>query len=145
MTTQTIPAKIERAVEKAASSPADSIIQRIAERLGGAANAAAVYGTAVERDGVTIIPVAKVRWGFGGGSGSGEGRTGEGSRQGGGSGEGGGGGVLATPMGYIEIHNGEAQYKQINDPMSLLLVPPIIIAGGITAWLALSGLRRLVR
>jgi uncharacterized spore protein YtfJ len=121
------------------------MIQRIAERLGGAANAAAVYGTAVERDGVTVIPVAKVRWGFGGGSGSGEGRMAEGSRQGGGSGEGGGGGVLATPMGYIEIANGAAEYKPIKDPMTLLFVPPVIIAGGVAAWLALSGLRRLVR
>lgn len=145
MTTQTRPHQVERAVEKATATPADSIIQRIAERLGGAANAAAVYGTPVEREGVTVIPVAKVRWGFGGGSGSGEGHTAEGGRQGGGSGEGGGGGVLATPIGYIEIQNGTAEYKPIKDPMALLLVPPIIIAGGIAAWLALGGLRRLVR
>jgi hypothetical protein len=55
-----------------------SFVERVAERMGLHASAKAVYAEPVERDGVTIIPVAKVRWGFGGGSGSKSGKRGKG-------------------------------------------------------------------
>jgi hypothetical protein len=41
----------------------------MAEKLGAAARAATIFGDPVERDGVTVIPVARARWGFGGGMG----------------------------------------------------------------------------
>ncbi|HSS75824.1 MAG TPA: hypothetical protein VLV54_03680 [Thermoanaerobaculia bacterium] len=41
---------------------------RLAEKLGVTARAATVFGEAVERDGMTVIPVAKARRGLGGGS-----------------------------------------------------------------------------
>src|SRR5215213_5611875 len=47
----------------------DGFIERMAERVGGKASVRAVFGDPIERDGITIIPVAKVRWGFGGGAG----------------------------------------------------------------------------
>jgi Sporulation protein YtfJ (Spore_YtfJ) len=50
----------------------------------------------ISADGKTIVPVAKVRYGFGGGSGRKPGENG----QHGGSG---GGGFMARPVGYIEI------------------------------------------
>ncbi len=61
-----------------------------------------VYGEPVERDGVTIVPVAQVRWGFGIGSGFRENplRTG-------------GGGAVASPVGYLEIRAGGCQYVPI--------------------------------
>lgn|GEM_PF-6813597 len=46
-------------------------LDRMAERLGAAAGVKSAYGEPVERDGVTVIPVAKVAWGFGGGDSSG--------------------------------------------------------------------------
>lgn len=41
----------------------------MAEKLGATARAATIFGDPVERDGVTDIPVARARWGFGGGVG----------------------------------------------------------------------------
>ncbi|MGD9890956.1 MAG: spore germination protein GerW family protein [Dehalococcoidia bacterium] len=133
--------EMQQEIDRAVHGQAGAILDRLAERLRGAANAAAVYGTPVVRDGVTVIPVAKVRWGFGGGGGTGTSPGDKGS----GSGEGGGGGVLATPMGYIEMRDGSTEFKQITDPMTMLIVPPIIIASGITAMLVLRGLRLLIR
>ena len=69
-----------------------------------------VFGDPVEREGITVIPVAKARFGFGGGGGAG-GREGEE-----GSGGGGGGGALVNPVGYIELHDGAARFKRISSP-----------------------------
>ena len=133
----------EREVQRQVASPVGRFIEGIADRLGGRATAAAVYGAPIERDGVTVIPVAKVRWGFGGGSGSGAGRAGEGGQ---GSGVGGGGGVFASPVGYIEIKNGETEFRRIKDPTAVLLaVPPIIVAGSVALWVLFRGIRRIVR
>src|SRR4051794_31139077 len=93
------------------NGPASTIIQQLADRLGAQARASTVYGEPVERDGVTVIPVARVRWGFGGGGGTSTGEAGEGS------GSGGGGGVMASPIGYIEIKNGESRYRPVRDPV----------------------------
>lgn len=139
MTAIQIPEQVEQQVKQAAGGPAEAFLERLAERLRGAAGAAAVYGTPVERDGLTVIPVARVRWGFGGGSGSGEGAEGSGS------GMGAGGGVSATPLGYIEIRDGIAEFKPIRDPGTLLMVPPVILAGGIAAVLVIGAIRRLFR
>jgi hypothetical protein len=48
-------------------------------------------------------------------------------------------------MGYIEMRDGSTEFKQINDPMTMLIIPPIIIASGISAMLILRGLRLLFR
>jgi uncharacterized spore protein YtfJ len=126
--------------EAAASSRLDALAERLAERVGGVANAGAVFGDPVERGGVTVIPVAKVRWGAGGGGG-----TGVKSRQGGedtGEGGGGGAGVMASPVGYIEIRDGEARFVRVREPADLV---PMTLAAGFGAWLLLRGLRGLFR
>ena len=90
-------------------------VSGLGERLGAAARVNAVFGEPVERDGVTVIPVAKVSWGFGGGGG------GEGEQEG----HGGGGGARANAQGFIEIEGGHARYRPIRSPLrsgSLLLV-----------------------
>ena len=75
------------AEEQAASAAEGDLASRFLERLtalvGAHAGAKAVFGDPVERDGLTVIPVARVRWGVGGGGGTGLD----------GSGTGGGGGV----------------------------------------------------
>ena len=85
------------------SSSADRFIGTMAERLGAVAKAATVFGEPVERDGVTVIPVAKARWGFGGGAGRSKDEDGAG----------GGGGVTVTPVGFIEIKHHEANFRPI--------------------------------
>jgi uncharacterized spore protein YtfJ len=89
-------------------SPA-GLFEKLAEKLGVAARAATVFGDAVERDGMTVIPVAKARWGMGGGSG----RRGLAARQ---EGMGGGGGVIVQPVGYIEMKGGESRFRPIVTP-----------------------------
>jgi uncharacterized spore protein YtfJ len=83
----------------------DDLVARLAKRLGGSMRASAAFGKPVERGGVTVIPVAKARWAFGGGSG------GDGQQQGGG----GGGAGTIRPLGYIEVRESGAAFKPIRD------------------------------
>jgi hypothetical protein len=76
----------------------------------------AVYGEPVERDGVTIIPIARVR-----------------SKR---------GATAAAPAGYIEISNGRVAFHPIRHPATVLLpAAAVILAGGIAASMVLSVLR----
>jgi uncharacterized spore protein YtfJ len=74
----------------------------------------AVYGDAVERDGVTVIPVARTVWGFGGGTGPGD------------DGAGGGGGGMTVPVGYIRIAGGRANFRPIVSPGPMLVTAALI-------------------
>jgi len=94
----------------------NSFIEGLAHQLGIVANAKNIYGEPVERDGVTVIPVAKVGYGFGGGSGKKEKEEGMG----------GGGGLGLMPVGYIEIKNGETRFRRTYD--LLAFVPAILTA-----------------
>ncbi len=132
-------ARVLREAREAASGATASFVERIAARLGLHASASAVFGEPVERDGVTVIPVAKVRWGFGG---AGRGIEGEGDEDDIGEGLGACGGVMARPLGYIEVRDGQAAFHRINDPASFV---PLVVAGAIAAWLTLRGLARLLR
>lgn len=96
---------------------ATSLLERLAERLGGKASVTAVFGTPIVCDGVTVIPVARVGFGFGGGAGReiGTSKRGEGG--------GGGGGAEARPLGFIEVREGAAVFKPIRDPWVDVVVP----------------------
>jgi uncharacterized spore protein YtfJ len=92
----------------------NELLERIGQTVGQRAQVATVFGEPVERDSVTVIPVAKTRFGFGGGGGSG-------SRQGNeGSGGGGGGGAMVSPVGYIEMRNDSAEFKRIATSLDLV-------------------------
>jgi uncharacterized spore protein YtfJ len=45
---------------------ADELLKRIGRAVGDKANVSTVFGEPVERAGITVIPVAKARFGFGG-------------------------------------------------------------------------------
>jgi uncharacterized spore protein YtfJ len=109
----------------------NDVLDRVAESVGTRANVAAVFGEPIEREGLTVIPVAKARFGFGGGGGSGA-REGED-----GSGGGGGGGAAVSPVGYIEVRDGGAEFKRIFAPTDLV---PVVVA----ASLATLTLKRLL-
>lgn len=138
-------------------------VERMAERVGGKASVRAVFGDPIERDGITIVPVARVRWGFGGGAGSGPVAVGPGrpaasafSEPGDvqpadamgangaatGFGSGGGGGVAADPIGWLEIGPDGGTFQAIS---SARPSPGFILAAGATAALVLRGLAKLVR
>ncbi len=115
------------------------MVRALAEKVGWAARADAVFGDPVERDDVTVIPVAKVRWGFGGGAGSDVSDDGDLTTDYGG---GGGGGVMASPLGFIEMKDGEATFRRVHDPAGLW---PLVVAAGVAFWLVAKGLRTLFR
>ena len=139
--------------QKAATSSIDGFVERMAERVGGKASVRAVFGDPIERDGITVIPVARVRWGFGGGAGRGPISVGPGTGEEptgsttfdeglSGAGTGGGGGVAADPVGYVEIGPDGAVFKPIVSPMPS---PGFLLAAGATAALLLRGIARLLR
>ena len=96
---------------------AEIFIGTMAEKLGAVARAATIFAEPVQRDGITVIPVAKAQWGFGGGVGH---RKDE-------DGAGGGGGVRVLPVGFIQIKNGTAEFRPIR-----IVSLPLMIAGGIS-------------
>jgi uncharacterized spore protein YtfJ len=77
---------------------ATDLLQKIGETLGSTATVKSVFGEPIRVDGKTVVPVAKVAYGFGGGFGSGK-DSASADRQG----EGGGGAVRAFPAGALEI------------------------------------------
>ena len=120
------------------SISSQNFLERLAERIGINVKASTVFADPVEKDGVTVIPVAKARWGIGGGAGSGkdpdQSQIDEGS--------GGGAGVLLSPVGYIEIKDGRARFHPIYDTGTTL---QLLLGAGIVAMLVLRGVRKLVR
>jgi uncharacterized spore protein YtfJ len=111
----------EQARKAAEEAPGSRVLEHILAQIGVHARAQAVFGEPVERDGVTVIPVARVRWGFGGGGGSAPE----------GSGSGGGGGVAADPIGYIEITSAGASFRPVAQPFGTATVVGAAIAAAI--------------
>jgi uncharacterized spore protein YtfJ len=131
--------------------PIEGFVARVADRIGAHATVKAVFGDPIERDGITVIPVAKVRWGFGGGAGGPivGGQAGEGAESGAATeaaavatGSGGGGAVTADPVGWLEIGPDGAEFKSIVPAMPS---PGFMLATGATAALVLRGIARLFR
>lgn len=105
----------------------ESIVDQIKEH----ANVDTVYGEPIERDGRTIIPVAKIAYGFGGGYGS-EGRKSEenGEDNDGGEGGGMGGGVNATPAGVVEITDYETRFIKFTNMKKLAAIAGLFFVFG---------------
>jgi uncharacterized spore protein YtfJ len=89
-----------------------SFLESLAERLQSSAQVKMVYGEPVSAEGKTIIPIAKISYGFGGGFG----RSAKSEEEGGG----GGGGVTATPLGALEITAQETRFIRFNEPQRFL-------------------------
>jgi hypothetical protein len=136
--TNDVAAAMDEARSAAGRGP-DELLERLIEAIGGRAGVDTVFGTPVERGEVTVIPVARIRWGVGGGSGGMEdGREVAPAA----SGSGGGGGVIADPVGYVELGPGGATFKPIGQPMPS---PLFLLASGVTAAIVLRSLARVVR
>lgn len=100
-------------------SDAANLLECLAEKLGGRASVSTVYGEPVTHADITIIPVARVGLGFGAGVGRIRAETAQG----------GGGGTSVSPVGYIEIKDGNAVFKPIRDPLVDVLVPVVSLIG----------------
>ena len=119
--------KLKKEIAEKNIRSADQFVAALADRIGASANAKVVFADPVERDGVSVIPVAKARWGFGGGAG----------RRMNDDGSGGGGGAMVTPIGYICIRDGEATFQRIST-----LSFPVIVLSGVVGVLFLRALLR---
>jgi uncharacterized spore protein YtfJ len=96
-----------------------SFLDRLADELAGTVNVNAVFGTAVERDGVTVIPVARARWGMGGGVAP------QSTRESARDAErrlGGGGGAIVKPIGFIVLTEGRAKFRSMRTPIGTAFV-----------------------
>ncbi len=109
---------------------ADAVLQRIGQTVGQGATVSTVFGEPVAHERITVIPVAKARFGFGGGGGAGA----RGSADG--SGGGGGGGAIVSPVGYIELSHGTARFKRISGPFERVA---LVVAASLVV-LAVKGL-----
>jgi uncharacterized spore protein YtfJ len=101
---------------------ADELLAMLADKVGARMGVSTVYGTPVERDGVTVIPVATARFGIGAGGGADPSKRQEG--------EGGGAGGTVASAGYIELKDGRSRFVPIVHPFRMLaLVCGTIVAG----------------
>ncbi|MBV7327516.1 hypothetical protein KFU94_04495 [Chloroflexi bacterium TSY] len=117
-------------------------IEQLVERIG----AEAVFGTPTTENGVTVIPVAQVEFGFGYGGGYGRsGRKSDANDQGEdnemneeetesettgdeGGGGGGGAGGRATPRGFIRITSDKVKYESIMDELRIPIAGILMVA-----------------
>ena len=109
-------AKSKPAVDSAVLREAESVsvgfqrvVEQLAKQVGAHSHASSVFGEPVKRDGVTVIPVARVIAAFGAGAGGGANDQHNTSERGG-QGFGGGGGYIVTPVGVIEVREEGARF-----------------------------------
>ena len=98
------------------------------------AQAGKVFGAPIERDGMTVVPVAKVQGGGGAGGG--------GATQGQHAGEAGSGagvGVMAKPLGVFVIRDGKVSWQPALD------LNKVILGGQVVLALALLVLRTYIK
>ncbi|MCT9096008.1 GerW family sporulation protein [Haloarchaeobius sp. HME9146] len=108
-------------------------LQATVENLRDSAHVRTVYGDPVEHGDRTVVPVARVAYGYGGGFGSGDGTEGSGS------GGGYGGGVVSTPVGALDISDGETRFVRFDERRNVArgvlagLVVGAVLAGTVLA------------
>jgi uncharacterized spore protein YtfJ len=107
-----------------------SEVQATIERAKDALTVRRVFGDPYEKDGVTVIPAARVRGGAGGGIG--EGPDGEGK------GSGSGFGVSARPSGAFVIKDAKVRWQPVIEPGKVLVAAVLVL-------LALFGARTIVK
>ena len=103
----------------AAAGGVPGLIASMAEKVGATARVGAVFGEPVERDGLTVIPVAQAMWGSGAG-----------------------GGALTRPLGYIEMTSRSATFVPLQKPWQ---DAKLVLAWALGAWLLARAIRLLLR
>jgi len=97
-----------------------AMVQSLHENLSKNSGVKSVFGEAITAGDKTLLPVAKVAYGFGGGAGSGG--AGEHNK---GEGGGGGGGVRIKPLGVFVVGPQESRFIAVHDrkrSIGLLLI-----------------------
>jgi uncharacterized spore protein YtfJ len=93
-----------------------TMLQSLHENLSSRAQVKSVFGEPISAEGKTIIPIAKIAYGFGAGVGTG----GVGDTRARGEGGGGGGAIRAVPVGVVEVSSNQpARFVPITDRKKL--------------------------
>ena len=100
------------------------------EKMSSAAHVKTVFGEPISAEGKTIIPVARVRWGFGSGFGKGPSKGQDASEMHLGQGGGGGGGVQVTPIGVVEVSAAGTRFIPFGQKKRIVLAAAIGFAIG---------------
>jgi len=103
---------------------ASEMLQKMGDSLGSKATVKSVFGEPIHAEGKTVVPIAKVAYGFGAGGGSKPGKSADASSEG----SGGGGGVAAYPVGVLEITATRTRFIPFID---LRVVAGIFMAGAL--------------
>jgi uncharacterized spore protein YtfJ len=114
-------------------------VQSILSQSRDAMTVKRVFGDPIERDGVTVVPVANIAGGVGGGGGSSSEEAGEDGEHPVSSGSGGGFGLYATPAGVYVIKGDQVRWEPA------LNLNRVILGGQIIAIVALLVLRSILK
>lgn len=105
------------AAERKTTVNIQQFFRSLGEQLQKGTGIKTVYGEPTLVQGKTIIPVARVAYGFGGGSRAN--KKGKGGEQKEGSEGGGGGGFSASPVGVVEITKEETRFVSVGEERRL--------------------------
>jgi len=120
----------------------ESDIQTLLDTFGDLrkeANVNACFGDPVTVEGRTVIPIAKVGYGFGMGAGQGpmaEGEEGlEGVQEASAGGSGGGGGMTSSPLGVVEVTSQGTRVEPVIDEQRIAVLG-LLVAAWSVFWVA---------
>jgi len=123
------------------------VLNNITERLHSTAQVKTIYGEPIVAEGKTIIPVAEVKYGFGGGGGQQGGASKLDGRPGGetaenqgetSNGMGGGGGISVRPLGVVEVSSNGTRYISFREGRKIALS----VLAGVVIGMMVFGRRR---
>jgi uncharacterized spore protein YtfJ len=92
------------------------LMRDVEQTVTSSASVKNIFGEPIQHNGRTVIPVARVAYGFGGGGGSGSGKLPQGEGEGGGAGV----GVVALPVGVVDISDEATRYISFAQERKLL-------------------------
>ena len=116
------------------------VVRSLGETIGATATVKSVFGEPVTSGQRIILPVATIRYSFGGGGGSGVGDSGEEPKKHG-SGGGGGGVVLARPCGVVDVTTDGARFVYYQEPALIAAA----VAAGFLLGMAFGLMRRAAK
>jgi uncharacterized spore protein YtfJ len=116
-------------------------VQEILAQARDAMTAKRVFGDPIERDGTTVVPVARIMGGSGFGSGTEAARSGEAAGEAAPpqTGSGAGFGLVAGPAGVYVIRGGQVTWQPAVSPERMVFV------AGVVAFLVLFGVRSILK
>jgi uncharacterized spore protein YtfJ len=107
-----------------------ALLQSLKDSILTEANVKAVYGEPIVAQGKTVVPVARIIYGYGAGAGTAGVRDSKAQGEGGG----GGGGARAIPVGVVEICDQQTRFVPISDRKKL--TGAVMVGIGLGMWLS---------